>query len=289
MKEEIKYCEIQLEKDKSFYFDHVHIVWNEQITLHQSPTWELSYVMTGSGTRIVGDRMETFSAGEVVFLPPNIPHGWYFDEFDHDEQGKIENITIIFPVDWLHKCIAAFPETEHFMMQIEQYKDAVKFEGDTQISLQNIMTRMLGENSLEHISSLLNILNIIASSAEKQIVGVNTKQNRSQLKMQEVARYMVNNYQEKIKLEDVAKFVGMNRSSFCSFFKREKGKSFFTALTEYRIDCSCLMLRETSKPVAEICYAVGFDDVPHYNRTFKKLKGRTPKDYRAKQLELLQQ
>jgi len=43
------------------------------------------------------------------------------------------------------------------------------------------------------------------------------------------------------------------------------------------------MLGETSIPVADICYAVGFNDVPYYNRRFKKLKGETPKDYRTKQ------
>jgi YesN/AraC family two-component response regulator len=73
----------------------------------------------------------------------------------------------------------------------------------------------------------------------------------------------------------------MNRAAFCAFFKREKGKSFMSALNEYRIDSSCEMLRDTTIPIGDICFAVGFNDIPHYNRTFKKLKGKSPKDYRS--------
>lgn len=49
----------------------------EQISFHQSPDWELSYIITGSGTRVIGDVMETFSKGEIIFIPPMIPHVWY--------------------------------------------------------------------------------------------------------------------------------------------------------------------------------------------------------------------
>lgn len=98
-----------LKKGKSFSYDHVHIEWHEQITFHQSNEWELSYIITGSGTRIIGDVMETFSKGEIILLPPNLSHGWYFDEHVHDSEGKIENITIIFPDPLLDNCANTFP------------------------------------------------------------------------------------------------------------------------------------------------------------------------------------
>jgi AraC-type DNA-binding domain-containing proteins len=283
MPENIKYCHLSVDSEKSFFYDHVHIVWNEQIKLHQSPAWELSYVIKGSGTRIVGDTMETFMNGEVVFLPPGMPHGWYFDQYDHDEEGKIENITIVFSDSLLANSIAVFPETKPFISRIEEYKHAIRFEGDTLCRLQMIMTDMLLQNDMERVASLIQLLSVIASSHETRVVGLfNKRQNKSAVKIQEVWRYIVHNYQRKISLDEVAQYVGMNRSSFCIFFKREKGKSFFTALNEYRIDCSCLMLRETTKPIADICFSVGFEDVPYYNRTFKKMKGETPKNYRAK-------
>ena len=93
---------------------------------------------------------------------------------------------------------------------------------------------------------------------------------------------MVNNNHNRITLQNVARHISMNSSSFCTFFKREKGKSFISALNEYRINCSCLMLRETNMPVSEICFAVGFNDIPWFNRSFRKQIGVLPKDYRAR-------
>lgn len=282
MDETIKYCHYNPETEKSFSFYYVHIVWNEQITIHQSDSWELSYILKGSGTRVLGNTVETFTSGEVIFIPPNIPHGWYFDEFDHDEEGKIENITIIFDEKLLNRCAADFPETHPFIEKLRDYKQAVKFEGKTLKSIQETMSQMVAQNDMEQLASLFHLFVNIATSDEMRVVSSFNKQNKTAVKMQEVSRFMVHNSHRKILLDEVAQYVGMNRSSFCTFYKREKGKSFFTALNEYRVDCSCVMLKETSLPVADICFAVGFDDVPYYNRTFKKLKGESPKDFRAK-------
>ncbi len=280
MEEKIKYSHVAYDDDKSFFFDHVHIEWDEQITYHQQEEWELSFVITGSGTRVIGDMMETFSKGEIVFIPPNLPHGWFFDKYDHDEEGKIENITIIFPDSLLDSCSVLFKELKSSISKIKQINKGLRFEGETLEYLKEMMTLMTTQTNIEQLLSLLQILDKIANTIQTQVVGFCEKQTKGAHKIREIYRYMVNNYQNNITLDEVSTYFGMNRSSFCTFFKREKGKSFFTALTEYRIECSCLMLRETNKSIAEICFASGFSDVPHFNRTFKKLKGLTPNEYR---------
>ena len=176
MDKDIKYCHFSLEDGKSFYFDHVHIVWNEQITIHQSDSWELSYILKGSGTRVLVNTVEIFTSGELIFIPPNVPHGWYFDEFDHDEEGKIENITIIFDDKLLDRCIADFPETHPFIIKLREYKQAVKFEGKTLKSIQKIMTQMLMQNNMEQLATLFLLFTQIADAEELRIVS-NFKKN----------------------------------------------------------------------------------------------------------------
>lgn len=282
--ESVKYCHSHIPEGKSFYFDHVHIVWDEQISLHQSAEWELSFVIKGSGTRVVGEQKEEFTSGEIVFLPPHVPHCWYFNKEDHDEEGKIENITIIFPMQLLTDMAANFPETRSIISKIIGYKQALSFVGKTLATLQQALKEMLPMNDMMRLAMLMNVFSVIAESEEMDVVGCRVKQDPAFSKIHEISRFVVHNYQRKISLDEVAKYIGMSRSSFCSFYKKEKGKSFFTSLNEYRIECSCLMLKETKLTVAEICFAVGFDDVPHYNRTFKKQKGQTPKDYRGRYL-----
>ncbi|RKD90835.1 AraC family transcriptional regulator [Mangrovibacterium diazotrophicum] len=279
---DVKYCHVSFNDGKSFYFDHVRISWDEQIGFHRSDTWELSYVITGSGTRLIGDTLEVFSRGEVILIPPDLPHGWFFDQFDHDETGKIENITIIFPTNLLERCALAFPEISEMVRKLQQIDRGLSFEGDTLSNVQQLMTLMTRQNDIEQLGSLLSIFQLIGAEDQPRVVGLMDKNTKSKQKLHEVTRYMVHNYHRSISLDDVASFVGMNRSSFCSFYKRAKGRSFFTDLTEYRIDCSCLMLRQTDITVADICFAVGFNDIPHFNRTFKRFKGESPKNYRLR-------
>jgi len=216
-----------------------------------------------------------------------MPHGWYFADFDHDREGKIENITIIFPESVLESFGASFPETLGCISAIRQYKDAVSFEGETLRRVQELMTGMVAQNGVGRLSSFLQLMSVIGSSSEARVIGSRYRKDKVAAKMQEVSRFMMNNFQREVSLDEVARYVGMNKSAFCSFFKREQGKTFFSALNEYRIDCSCLMLRQTELSVADVCFAVGFNDIPHYNRTFMKRKGMSPKNYRARYREVI--
>lgn len=268
-----KYSHIEIDSDRSFFFDHVHIVWDEQISFHQSPDWELSYIITGSGTRVIGDVMETFSKGEIIFIPPMIPHVWYFDEHVHDKDGKIENITIIIPESLLNNCLEVFPEAKIPIENLKKIRKGMSLEGDILSYVQTLMKSMLYQNNLEQLSSLLNIFSKIATSKDMRVVGFTEKKNNNSKKMQKIYRYILVNYNNKITLDDVSEHMGMNRSSFCTFYKRESGKSFFSAIREYRINCACSILKETKMSIGEICFAVGFNDIPYFNRSFKKQIG----------------
>ena len=277
----VKYCEIPEMKGKSFFFIHDHIVRTEQLELHQHAEWELSYVITGGGLRFVGDKVEPFSCGEIILLPPNIPHCWSFDEYNYDREGKIEYITIIFSAELFDKCSYVFLEMDDYVSQIKLYRQGIRFEGDSLLKLQAMMKGLLLQNNIEQLASLINLFFVVASSCETSIVGYCRNPNKGTEKMQEVYRFVFNNFHHRIALADVAKYVGMNRSSFCTFFKRMKGESFVSFLNKYRIDASCQMLRQTTIPIADICFATGFSDIPHYNRTFKELKGITPTQFRT--------
>ena len=75
--------------------------------------------------------------------------------------------------------------------------------------------------------------------------------------MNQIQTYVICNAKRDITLDDVARYVGMNRASFCIFFKKATGKTFVTYLNEYRIGLACQLLRQKRMTVSEICYNVG--------------------------------
>jgi len=278
MKQNLKYY--PKTRTHTFHFDHVHIQWNQQVPLHQQETWELSYIITGSGTRIIGDIVENFSKGEIILIPPNIPHCWSFDESVHDKEGKIENITIVFENNFLESCKNLFPELFNSICELQSNENAVSFKDELLEKLQVLMTSMIHQNDIERLSSFIKLLELISYCKDMQVVGRPVIENKKEKKLQEIHLFVLSNFQKNITLEEISKSVGMQKSSFCVFFKKMTGKSFFTYLTEFRIESACQMLQKTKLSVAEICIASGFSDIPYYNRVFKKIKKVTPTQFR---------
>ena len=61
-------------QNNSFNYANVHLPPEKQIGMHQQDTWELSYVIVGAGKRVIGDTTSYFTNGDLVFIPPCIPH-----------------------------------------------------------------------------------------------------------------------------------------------------------------------------------------------------------------------
>ena len=121
-----KYRITNNKSEASFTYNNVCLDPKEQIGLHQQSTWELSYIINGAGLRLIGDIRETFSAGEVVLVPPHIPHCWYFDSNVTDKNGKIANITITFPKELPDEQISLFPEFLEYMRKFNSHTDAIR-------------------------------------------------------------------------------------------------------------------------------------------------------------------
>ena len=87
---------------------------------------------------------------------------------------------------------------------------------------------------------------------------------------------------EEISLNTVAISVGMSPSYFSSIFSKEAGKTFVEYLTEVRIEKAKEFLMCSSMKTSEIGYEVGYKDPHYFSYIFKKVKGCSPKEYRAR-------
>ena len=95
-----------------------------------------------------------------------------------------------------------------------------------------------------------------------------------------VYKYVEDNYDRNLKLEDVASYFHLNKCYFCSVLKKELGKTFSQIVNEVRIEKSKELLRETSLSTLSIALSVGFNNQNYFNMTFKKLTGVTSLQYR---------
>jgi len=265
---------------KSFTYDSVHLAPKEQIGLHTQDSWELSYIIKGSGSRLIGERTEPFNRGEVVLIPPGIPHCWYFDGADTDNRGRIANITLIFTNALLDRLVAVFPEFKESVEALKNLENAVKLGPRKTEAIIPILEDMRAQDDEKRVTSLLGIIPILASPGYDRVIGEKTEINKEQERLNAVRIYVICNATRDISLEDVAKHVGMNKSAFCVFFKKAAGQTFINYLNEYRVELACKHLEQNKLNISEICFKCGFNSVPYFNRIFKRYKLCSPKEFR---------
>lgn len=273
-----------MEQEQYFFkYSYVNLHPTEQIDMHQHQLWELSYIITGSGTRVVGQTVASFSAGDLVLLPPNIPHCWKFDEGETNGNGDIENITILFSNQVIDRLADAFPkELAEILQPLRNLREALTFSALDNKTLAQTLLVMRLQSPAEQLISFFQLLVQMAHSKDSQVVGRQEVIDQDQLLMDSIQTYISCNAHRSVTIEQIAKHVGMNRQRFCEEIKRLTGRTFVTYLNEYRIEQVCISIREKRyKSVAEAAYHAGFNDVSYFHRLFRNIKGMTPGDYAA--------
>lgn len=96
----------------------------------------------------------------------------------------------------------------------------------------------------------------------------------------EIMLYLINNYQEKIQLSELTAKFNINRTSLNEYFKKATGYTVMSYLIQLRIHLAMAMLKDTALQVSEIMFRVGFVNPSHFIRTFKKITGMSPLEYR---------
>ena len=95
-----------------------------------------------------------------------------------------------------------------------------------------------------------------------------------------VVNYVLEHYQQRIAVPQVAALVGMSEDYFSRFFRKATGNRFTDFINRIRISKACDLLSRTDMQVTTICYDVGFNNVANFNRRFYQYKNMTPSTYR---------
>ena len=128
---------------------------------------------------------------------------------------------------------------------------------------------------------------IIKASIEALVVAVNKLDSvqRSQIckdeRLLDITNYIYANYKE-VTLDDLAEKFFLSKPYLSKYIKEKSGMTFGDILKEIRMKKARAMLKSSSATVESIAESVGYQNVEHFNRTFKKLYNITPVQYRNK-------
>lgn len=98
--------------------------------------------------------------------------------------------------------------------------------------------------------------------------------------VQHAIDYIELHYAERIKINELAAYIGVNRSYLTNCFKRNVGCSPQEYLVDLRLEKARTMLKGSTQQIQSIAAAVGYSDQLAFSKMFRQRHGISPKEYR---------
>lgn len=136
--------------------------------------------------------------------------------------------------------------------------------------------------SPEQYHSLLRLLSVFAEhlAACANRFSMERKPARSG-PIVKAKRLVEERFQERVSLTEVAAAVNVSATYFSRLFRQTTGMTFVEFVARYRIEKAKNLLQDPHWRISEVAFEVGFQSLSQFNRSFRRLEGQSPKQYRA--------
>lgn len=245
---------------------------------HEQRCWDtyssLHFVLFGHGTLIAGGEKTTLSRGDVFLLYKNQPYEYYPDSVD-----PWSYIWVDFDSDHTEAlfsgCGLSVQKPYMHVSDLSELMDLLKrfYEAYDASGLQY----------LNCSAYFILLLNKLIKNADKSIVPA-TREIAKFRRVREILTYINNNYRMELSVQKIARDNCLSVSRMMALFAEVVGMSPVVYVNRYRVSAACEMLAGSNVTIAEAAAAVGISDQLYFSRVFKKFKGMSPREYRARKI-----
>lgn len=261
------------------------IVQKEQLPffyphLHRHDEIQLTWVLKGRGTLIAENSMQTFRANEIFWIAGNQPHVFKSDA----SEDTVESLTLFFNPNGKLATVFELTELKKISTFIHKYPNGFKVPEEYVAELSEMMLRLDQAQGAKQFMSFIHLLSflqplqdLIPLVSGSRLSSVNDQEG---IRIGAIYDYIMKHYDTDIMLEDIAKHANMTPQAFCRYFKKHTRLTFITFLNEVRIHEACKKLSGSiNDNISTIAYQSGFNSIATFNRVFKTITGRAPREY----------
>ena len=223
------------------------------VSRHKHPTWELIYCTSKSGVMVFDSMQLPYAEGDIVVIPPNIPH------LNVSENG-FTNIHLNIADSTLAFRQPAVMQDDANGSILHLFSDAYYlYCGDS-------------AHKAELLASYGNLLaQYMASGAHASAKNRITEQIEQSI----VHNYANADYQ----LDEALRGMPYCYDYLARVFRRDTGVTPHKYLTNLRLQSAAAMLQSDYRSITEVALLCGFRNPLYFSRLFKKKYGVSPKEY----------
>ncbi|HZG85983.1 AraC family transcriptional regulator [Paenibacillus sp.] len=247
---------------------------------HEHSSFELYYLLNGERIYFMEDQVVTVRKGDLMIIYPHQLHSTA-----STEKQRFERILVNFSPAFIEQGggqVTSLLRTGGSRLVRVPLKD--------QPDVERLLRAMLAEceGAQTYYESLVRIyLSELLIRIRRIELSMHARagteyEHPMHHKITEIAQYIKANYHQKLTLEQIAKQFYISPSHLSRTFAKLTGFRFREYLQTVRIREAQKRLAESKDSVQRISEQAGFEHIAHFNKTFKKIVGTTPLDYRKR-------
>jgi AraC-like DNA-binding protein len=235
--------------------------------------YQIYYVIESTGTFLVDGEEHELRKDMFVFARPDTMHG--IKELPKEIRSPLRILEAKFMV--------LSHELENELRQVPTVCQVTNEIGERlrQTFLEGMNKELYYARVVEHQMCALLYQMIRRTKEQAKRLCTNGLSNEKAARIKE---YLDSKYTEEITLDDLATRIGYSKNYLCRIFREITGTTINSYLNNVRINHAVELLAGTDMEIAKISKAVGFNNVFHFLKTFKKLVGVSPGNYRRNEL-----
>ena len=246
--------------------------------------WTLIYIRKGIGMYLLDSDLRPVNQGDIILLPPKVSYSFSETELGDEYNANVDAVILRFDNAWLADLLAVFKTMNKVVLKIREIENPYAVEGPKWMKMSALLDELSKAGATRQAVIILDLLELISS--RKDMVRILHAAQYESLSLEErkekIERYISTNFYDKVSLEEVSGYLGMNRTYFCLFFKKHYGKGFADYMNDLRVDKAAAMLIQGDRQIAEIARECGFKTAAYFTRAFRRSRGMTPGEYRKK-------
>jgi AraC-like DNA-binding protein len=279
---EIAYEKLYTDEYSLFHYqEFIQPHFTSQFHLHDE--FELILIVKSHGKLFVGNSITNFTDGELYLFAPGLAHCFFNTRGYEKGHEAAHAIVVQFRKDFLGNEFFEKTEVSSLKKLIKKAEFGVQFIRPDK-SIQKKMQSLNQKRGLEKLADFLILLNDLAPADNIKLLSTENTIRLSGLTdskiINDVYRYVAENFQKNIRFDTAASVANMQRSAFCRYFKRKTKKKFTQFVNEIRIMHSCKLLSETDRSIIEIAFECGYENTSYFNRQFRIYCDNSPKEFR---------
>lgn len=243
---------------------------------HRHQAFEIYLLMSGSHDVYIENRKYNIKRGDVVLVGQNVQHSYI-------SENKYSRYEITFT----KKFMDSFFEANFRRKLMRCYAAEVIHLNDEEINeFCFLYEKMAKEKENDGVYPLIlaNILDMLNRVSERQaehpiLPEFMSKEIRA---VTNVVAYINANYRSIRTMDEIAEACYISKSYLCHIFKKEYNMTVMEYLKRVRIRNACEFLANSDKTFSLIATKMGFADISHFTKNFKRIKGCTPREYRER-------